>query len=167
MTLPISIAQKLQQMLLQHISYPASALKHAMVEKMLLDGVLQKRLSGKSKAVIFIPNPATLLTYLKNHFGIADLDKYISAYLNEDLTRSDAVQVSGNSKLKPVRTFKGFLVHCYEPIAATLHGLTITINPAPGSFVFISDYESFFPDSTVTIVGIENPENFRKVHKQQ
>ena len=49
MTLPVSIAEKLQQMLLQKISFPASALKNTVVEKMLQDGVLQKRMSGKSK----------------------------------------------------------------------------------------------------------------------
>ena len=167
MILPISIAQKLQQMLLQNISFPASALKHAVIDRMILDGILQKRLSGKSKAVIFNNNPIAFHTYLKNQFGIIDLDEYITVYQNEGITRSDAVQVSGNSKLKPVRTFKGFLVNCYEPIGATLNGNAITINPFPGSLVFISDYESFYPDASVTIVGIENPENFRQVHKQQ
>lgn len=164
MSFPLSIAQKLQQMLLQGISYPASALKHAVVDSMVGDGVLQKRVSGKSKAVLYIANRAALQAYLKNQFGIADLDNYIEAYQNADLTRSEAVQVSGNSKLKSVRTFKGFLLNCYEPLAATLKGHAITINPAAGSFVFISDYESFVPDAEVTIVGIENPENFRQAN---
>lgn len=167
MTLPISIAEKLQQLLQPGASLPASALKHVAVEKMISDGVLQKRISGKSKAVILVSNPAALRSYLGNHFGVADLEKYIAAYKDADITRSEAITVSGNSKLKAIRSFKGFVVNSYEPIEATLNGESFTINPMPGSFVFISDYESFVPGAAVTIVGMENPENFRQVQRQQ
>ena len=167
MTLPISIARKLQQMLAQETSFPASALKHLAVEKMVQDGVLQKRISGKSKAVIFIGHPNALKSYLNNHFGITDLDKYISAYSDIEITRQEAIAVSGNSKLKAIRSFKGFLVNSYELLEATINGFAFSINPMPGSFTFISDWESFVPDPSVTIVGIENPENFRKVEQQR
>jgi hypothetical protein len=167
MTLPLSIAQKLQQLLPGDSSMPASALKHAVVEKMLLDGVLQKRLSGKSKSIIFIRNPDALQAYLHNQFGITNLNDYVSAFNNADLTRSEAVSVSGNSKLKVVRTFKGFLVNCYEPVKASLNGQSIVVQPVTGSFTFISDYESFIPEDYITIVGIENPENFAQIHQQQ
>ncbi|MES2646436.1 MAG: hypothetical protein V4717_06140 [Bacteroidota bacterium] len=166
MTLPISIAIKLQQMLLEGISFPASLLKHVAIEKMLEDGVLQRRLSGKSKSVIFLKNPAALHSYLSNHFGIGDLEKYIITYNKLDLTRSDAIEISGNSKLKAIRSFKGFLVNSYVPVDAVLNGNAITLQPAPGSFTFISDWETFVPDPTVIIVGIENPENFSQVQKQ-
>jgi Uncharacterized protein conserved in bacteria C-term(DUF2220) len=167
MTLPISIAEKLQLMLQQETSFPASGIKHSAVEKMLNDGVLQKRISGKSKAVIFIGNAVALRAYLQNHFGVANLEKYIAAFHNADITRSEAIAVSGNSKLKTIRSFKGFVVNSYEPIEATLNGQSFTINPTPGSFTFISDWETFLPSADVTIVGIENPENFRQVQRQQ
>ena len=81
MTLPVSIAEKLQQMLLQKISFPASALKNTVVEKMLQDGVLQKRMSGKSRAVIYIPGHQALESYLSNHFGVNNLAKYSACSL--------------------------------------------------------------------------------------
>ncbi len=167
MTLPISIAEKLQQLLQPGASLPASALKHVAVEKMISDGVLQKRISGKSKAVILVSNPAALRPYLGNHFGVADLEKYITAYKDADITRSEAITISGNSKLKAIRSFKGFVVNSYEPIEATLNGQSFTIHPTHGSFTFISDWETFLPSADVTIVGIENPENFRQVEQQQ
>ncbi|MEO7309908.1 MAG: hypothetical protein ABIX01_05900 [Chitinophagaceae bacterium] len=167
MTLPISIAEKLQQLLQPEASLPASALKHAVVETMINDGVLQKRISGKSKAVIFISDPAALRSYLNNHFGIANLEQYIVAYKDADITRSEAIAVSGNSKLKTIRTFKGFLVNSYEPISAMIDGKQFIINPPLGTLTFISDYEAFIPDPGVTIVGMENPENFRKVQRQR
>jgi hypothetical protein len=167
MTLPISLAAKLQQMLFEGISFPASVLKNTAVEKMLDDGVLQKRLSGKNKAVIFIRNPLALRSYLSNHFGIGDLESYITSYNNVEITRSEAINVSGNSKLKKIRSFKGFLVNSNEPVGAVLNGIAITIQSTPGCFTFISDWETFVPDPSVTIVGIENPENFSKIQKQQ
>ncbi|MES2774545.1 MAG: hypothetical protein V4722_10190 [Bacteroidota bacterium] len=165
MTLPISIAEKLLPLLQLGASIPASALKHVMVEKMLNDGLLQKRISGKSKSVIFISDPAALRSYLNNHFGIASLEQYITAYSNADLSRSEAIVVSGNSKLKAIRTFKGFLVNSYDAIETTLNGKPFFVHPTPGSYIFISDYESFIPELTVTIVGIENPENFHHVER--
>jgi hypothetical protein len=167
MTLPISIAEKLHRMLKDESTIPSSAFKGMVLEKMVNDGVLQKRLEGKSKAVIFISDAGALKSYLSNHFGIADLEKYISVYRNEGLTRSEAISVSGNSKLRGVRTFKGFVVNSFMPVDAVLNGASITIHPTPGSFIFISDWESFVPGPTVTIVGIENPENFRQVQRQQ
>ena len=167
MTLPISIAQKLDQMLMQETCLPASALKHAAVEKMLQDGVLEKRISGKSKSVIFISNPAALQSYLHNHFGVGSLEKYIATYNDTGITRSGAVGISGNSKLKTIRSFKGFLVNSYEPVEAVLNGVAIIIHPTPGSYTFISDYEIFLPDPSIIVVGIENPENFREVQRQR
>ena len=43
----------------------------------------------------------------------------------------------------------------------------LTIQPREGTFTFIYDFETFFPPDNITIVGIENPENFRHIQKQK
>lgn len=43
----------------------------------------------------------------------------------------------------------------------------IIIQPTEGTFTFIYDFESFSPTDNITIVGIENPENFRHIQKQR
>jgi hypothetical protein len=53
------------------------------------------------------------------------------------------------------------------PIQATLNGKPITINFTNGTFQFIFDFEKFIPEENVTIVGIENPGNFRYIGKQK
>ena len=75
--------------------------------------------------------------------------------------------ISGDSKLQSVRTFKGFLINTYDAIRADLSGNAIVVYPLPGSYTFIHDCENFIPDPVVTIVGIENPENFRLIEKQR
>ena len=39
--------------------------------------------------------------------------------------------------------------------------------PTEGTFQFIYDYERFILPADITIVGIENPENFRQISQQQ
>lgn len=167
MKLPLHIAQKLQQLLLPGSSLPASTIKHSIVNKMLQDGILQKQQISNSKAIVFINQKDNLAAYLHNHFGIGNLEEYINQFSNQTLSRATAASISSNSKLKSIRTFKGFLINCYTPIEAILNGKKITIHPAEGSYTFISDYENFTVPANTTIVGIENAENFSQIKKQQ
>lgn len=165
--LPIHIAVKLQEMIAGNIAVPASALKHPAINKMLEDGVLQKKQIGKTKAVILIRDATGLPAYLHNTFGINSLNDYIQKYADENLGRSGAISISGNSKLKSIRTFKGFTVNSYQPIKTILHGKEFIISPPDGSFTFITDWETFAPNAPVTIIGLENAENFRHIRRLQ
>jgi hypothetical protein len=167
MKLPLQIAKKIAQLLLPNTSLPSSLMKHAVVNKMLEDGMLQKQQIGNSKASIVISAKENVQSYLHNHFGITNLDDYILLLEQTEMSRAEAIAVSGNSKLKSIRTFKGFLVNCYKPVEAWLGERKITINPTEGIFTFISDYEHFSIGENVTVVGVENAENFRQIAKQQ
>ena len=167
MKLPIHIAKKLQQLLQPGTSIASSTMQHAVVTKMLEDGLLQKQQTGKTKALLFIQNKENVAAYLSNHFGIANLEEYITILEGEEQSRAVNVTISGDSKLQAVRTFKGFLVNSLDPIHAELSGNPTLIHPLSGSYTFIHDFENFAPDPAVTIVGIENPENFRQIEKQR
>lgn len=166
MNVPIAIAEKL--ILLQMgEKIPSSKLTHKVIETMLGNGILEQQIQGRSKKLIFLRSPERLNDYLRNHFGINNLHDYVSVHKQEDALRNDFVAISSNSKLRKVRTFKGFLVNCYSPIQATLNNEPISISPTEGSFQFIYDFEKFTIPADVTIVGVENPENFRYIHKQK
>jgi hypothetical protein len=83
------------------------------------------------------------------------------------LKRADAVTLSGNSKLQRVRTFYGFLVNCCRPVSATLYEKPFIVEPAEGTYTFIHEWQHFKLHPSITIVGIENPENFRYIHLQE
>jgi hypothetical protein len=167
MKLPLHIAKKLQQLLLKEEPIAASTMQHPSVSKMLEDGLLQKKQLGKTKALLFIPHKEHIPAYLANHFGINNLEEYTRVLESEEQSRAINITASGNSKLQPVRTFRGFLVNSYEPVDAVLNGKPICIHPLPGTYTFIQDAENFIPDPSITIVGIENPENFRQIEKQR
>ena len=166
MKLSTSIASKL--LALQNgLTLPESKLRHPVVTAMLDNGVLKKRIQGKTKVHIFLPEKTTLSNFLFNHCGISDLEAYIANADREDLTRGEAINLASNSKLKVIRTFKGFLLNSYSPITGTLNNKNVRISSLDGTFTFLNSFESFVPNAGFTIIGIENPENFRWIEKQK
>lgn len=166
MNLPISIAEKLIAMQ-KGEKIPFSKLKHSIIDLMIENGILKKQIQGRTKVVIYITDGNQLSAYLKNHFGINNLESYVEGLKGIELSRAEAIDISSNSKITAIRTFKGFLVNCFQPVECLLNGRTIIIYPNEGTFTFIYDFESFSPVDAITIVGVENPENFRYIKKQE
>lgn len=161
----LSDARKLQQFR-QGEQLSASNFKGELCQLLLEEGILQVH-PHKSRASYSIPNVTSLDMYLHNRYGIADIAIYIRLLEAPEVERSALAQATGDSKVRPVRSFKGFCVNSYLPVPASLNGTDILICPLEGSYLFVADYEHFIPEPDVTIVGIENPENFRYVHRQQ
>lgn len=153
--------------LAQGQTIPSSRLKGEWVDEMLREGVLHS-ISRRSRIVYQAIDGNALRTYLANHYeSLRDLEA-VQAQLESDqstLLRADQVAVSGNSKILPCRTFSGFLVNAYDPIPAHIAEQECIIHPLEGTFLFITDYTSFTLPPDILIVGIENPENFRYIHK--
>ena len=84
-----------------------------------------------------------------------------------EASRSEQVQLTGDSKFVRSRAMKGFLVNSYEPIKAMLNNSPLEIRPPEGSYTFIYDYENFSIPEDVLVMGIENSENFRRIRRQQ
>lgn len=164
MIIPTHIATKLLS-LLEGESVAFSQAKHHVVQDLLNEGIIETQ--GRIKKKLVLTNRNALELYLQNRYGINDIKNYIEIDENENLTRKDLIAVSSNSKLKKVRTFKGFLINCYEPISAVINNKPITISPTEGMFQFVYDFESFCLDQNTTVVGIENPENFRFLEYQK
>lgn len=164
MKLPLNIAAKIL-LLETGEKIPSSKLRHGIIEDLIIEGIIYK--PGKLKSTVQLVDKQQLKLYLENRFAIKDLGNYIETLKKENLIRADLVAVAADSKLKLVRTFKGFLVNCYSPITAIINGEKIIISPTKGTFQFIYDFESFIPEKDITIIGVENPENFRYIDKQQ
>ena len=166
MKIPVTIAERL--ILLQNGErIPACKLRHRIIHEMLDNGLLKRQIKGRSKSLIFLSDRQAADSFLKNHYGIANLQHYVEALKSGDITRAEAITVSSDSKLKNTRTFKGFLVTCYNPVPVTINGQPAILNPAAGMFHFIYDFERFTIPPDVTVIGIENPENFSCIERQK
>lgn len=164
MKISLPVAKILNE-LTQGNSIPSSKAKQILFNELVIENILSRK--GRIKKTIQLIDKEALRVYLKNKFQIADLEKYIYVLEKEQVTRSELVSVSGDSKIRKVRTFKGFLINSYQPIHAILNNKPILIEPLEGVFNFIYDFESFIPNKEATIIGIENPENFRYIAKQK
>ncbi|MBI3141977.1 MAG: hypothetical protein HYZ16_04045 [Bacteroidetes bacterium] len=164
MKVPIHIAEKLLQ-LSQGETIPSSLAKHSLIEDLVLEGIIERK--GRIQKSLLVLNNKALHTYLQNKCSINDLQQYIQVSRKKEVTRTELVAATSDSKHTGVRSFKGFLVNCYSPIQVTLSGKQITLHPVDGTFEFIYDYEQFVLSPDITIVGIENPSNFRHIDKQK
>lgn len=163
MKIPVHIAEKLL-LLSQGEILPSGSVKHSLIDELVIEGIIER--NGRIKKLLRLHDNTALENYLKNKCSIGNLSLYIETCRKEEITRSELVLVSSDSKLWRVRTFKGFLVNCYSPIQATLNRKQIILNPVEGTFQFIYDCENFLLSPDITVVGIENPENFRHIGEQ-
>ena len=166
MILPISIAEKLS-LLAQGEHLPASRLSHSLVDELIGEGIIAIRISGRTRSTLYIADLTAFNNYLHNKWNIANLGDYILTLKNATATRADLIAVSNDSKTLARRTFRGFLVNSYMPVACTMDGAQLIIHPPAGTFQFVHSFENFIPEADVVIVGVENAENFRHIARQQ
>jgi ribosomal protein S17 len=154
---------RILRQLLQGEVLSASSAKTKLIDVLTHENLLI--VSGKHKKTIRIKNEHELYTYFSNQYQI-DLKEYL-ALENINNDRASFTKITNDSKDSTARVFKGFLVNSYQPLNAILNNKTFQISPAEGSFIFIYDFENFIIDPYITIVGIENAENFRQIQKQK
>lgn len=164
-----SVAALQMKQLLDGERIPFSRLSHPVFRQLLDEKILSVQLQGRSKRICYLTDGALLTNYLYNQFGIVDLDEYarqLSSAGNEG-SRTENIKLSTHSKLTVIRTFQGFMVNTYGPIKVSINDVKQTLHPATGSFVFIYDYPTFDIPADITVVGMENPANFRYIENQQ
>ncbi len=146
-------------------SVPGSKLRGTMFERLKEEKLLVAITHGSRKSFQAV-NCESLRFHLNDIYGLRDLEKCLYLAESDHTSRAEMVHATGNSKLRPSRSFKGFMVNCLQQIEGNLNGQTFNLQPLHGTFTFIYDYESFRISEDVIIVGIENPENFRWISKQ-
>lgn len=156
------ISASLQELLDGH-TVASSRLNPSLVTELMGEGLLTPVIRGSRKSYR-AQNRESLRRYL--------MDKDESFRLLESSSENPASRASqatstGNSKLVTVRSCPGFPVNAYEPIPCILNGQDLVINPAEGSFLFVTDWQSFSIPSDVIVIGIENMENFRMIRRQK
>lgn len=147
-------------------SLTAGELKGEWAERILEDGVLTVSTQGSRKKFRAV-DAATFRKYAEDKFEISSLEEAYRLLAEGGGSRAEQVNTTGDSKYRAARTFKGFLVNSYEPIPAQLGGNALLIAPPEGTFIFVADYETFKIPTDVTVVGVENAENFRHVSRQK
>ena len=167
MRLPESFAKKLI-LIANREMVPIGTFKSKQAKELLnlflSEDVLQKVKAGNTFKV-YANNGEKLKNFLKERFGILDLDKYIHLLSNPTATKAEATQITSNSKTKNTKVYSGFFIRTYVDITARLNGEELNLKTVNGCSLFISDYDHFHIPADVTIVGVENPETFYLIHR--
>lgn len=162
----ITIEQaKLLKELSEGKKVPLSRLKARIFQQLIQEQVLlrQKESHGWN---IYTDQPQSLLNYLYNHYIRCTLDEYIERGQAAP-SRSNNIRMSGDSKLKETELWQGFYFKVSEPIHAQWQGRPLTLLPYPeGIPVFMPQPETLSLPEDVTVVMIENSENFLKIETQ-
>lgn len=145
---------------------PASSLKGDWFEQMQADGILVAVTHGSRKSMR-VADISSFRSYLASQFDIRDLELTSELLSGKSADRASQVDITGDSKFLSHRTFTGFLVNSYQPIAAILNENPLTILPPDGTYMFVADYQHFSIPEDVVIIGVENAENFRQVARQK
>lgn len=122
--------------------------------------------SSGSRRALRVVSPIAFDAFLKGR----GLDP---AYLAETLesmhdpdSRARLVQLTGDSKVVPVRSCPGFPVNVVAPLRVLVGQRKILLCPCPGTFLYVSDFQHFRIPRETLVVGVENMENFRLPERQ-
>ena len=138
-----------------------SKLSSKLIDELMAEGLLSVVTRGSRKSY-----RARDIEALKR-FLIDKDESYRMLDVNASDSRASMAAETGNSKLVKVRSCLGFPVNSYEPIMCHLNNGDIVVGPIEGSFMFITDWETFTIPEDVIVVGIENMENFRMIRQQR
>ncbi len=138
----------------------------AILQKLLSDGVLSSQTSGRRKK-IYCLDSQRLKDYLKTHFGLLDLEIYISQFEQKPSHRHEVLQASSNEKqVSGIKPFRGFLAKSINEISATLRKKPLQLNSLTGTALFVQDWEGLEIPPNCQIVIVENFENFAYLESQ-
>ena len=149
------------QALLAGEQVASSKMSSKLIDELMAEGLLSVVTRGSRKSC-----RARNIEALKRYLIDKD-ESYRMLEVCASGTRASLAMETGNSKLVAVRSCPGFPINTYEPITCMLNGREIIVNPQEGSFLFISDWQSFTIPQDVIVVGVENMENFRKIRQQR
>jgi len=168
MSLPLPFAKKLLRLLSQE-SIPIGQFYDSQINKQLLHSFLEERIlfskPQRNKNYIYCPNTENLKNYLREHYGIKELESFISYLENDEATKSDGAIYASNTKAKKIRVMQGFFIKTYEDIYGNLKNETISLKPPEGTWIYLVDFQHFKIADNVTIIGVENPETFRYIDR--
>lgn len=127
------------------------------------DGVLVKRAISARRSQVGCPDVQRLHNYLRQQYGILSLDKYIENYEGRGTDGVGSLEAVTSTKTFRKESLQGFFIKSWNA-GGMLNGQALPSVPE-GAELFIVDFAALAVDPEVVIVGVENPECFRKLEQ--
>ncbi|NCC10975.1 MAG: hypothetical protein EOM31_10840 [Bacteroidia bacterium] len=156
-------------LMLNNQSVPSSAFPQWLANELRGEGLLTVSTQG-SHLSYRLSDPQGCRRFIKNEYTEGKEPEAFLEMLSvskEIITRQMLVKKANDSKRIKQRTFKGFLVNCYEPIEAVLNKERCLLSPCRDSAIFIQNPDEFNIPPDIRVVGVENGENFQYIREQR
>jgi hypothetical protein len=163
MTLKISFAKALKRMAEGETLKASEIRDKSMLKRFVRDGIIQQFPATRTRFVYRIKDHSLLETYLNANYNIKSLQAYIGLQSQNEATGEESLHATYHTKEKRTVSMPGFFIKSIQPLTVKIHDHHLQLPNAPGTEMFISDPENFCISAEYTVVGVENPEVFRKI----
>jgi len=135
------------------------------LQHFIRDGIVQKIPAGGRRYHYKVSDGQALSAYLNVNYEIHSLENYLDLLAQEEVSGEEALQSTYSTKTRRSAVMKGFFIDSIQSLTIPYGAEQLSL-PAPGDTgIFLFTPEKLKPKEHVTIVGVENPEVFRKIKR--
>lgn len=165
MKITIGLLEKLMA-LMEGKFLPSSSFPSTLLNALKEENCIVFRTQGSRKSVRAV-NGDMIAFFARQRLGINDIRAYREALVENVNTRSGWAELTGDSKAKPARGWKGFPLAVLEPITVVYNDKPLLLTPNKGVSLIIHEYTRLSIPEDIVVVGIENGENFMMLEQQR
>lgn len=137
-------------------------------QSLLSEGLVSVTMKGRSQTLY--PLSASLVkSYFSRLARFTDLDSFMDmarrVHLGYEPTRTEAAQLSNDSKYWGTDVMKGVRISAITPVDVSYLGKTLRVDPPLGTSVEVDDWKSLEISRTTSVVAVENYHTFMRIRE--
>ncbi|MCF8233040.1 MAG: hypothetical protein K9J27_12735 [Bacteroidales bacterium] len=135
------------------------------LQRFIEDGIIKKVPVGGRRYQYVVDSPDALIHYLAVNYQVHSLERYLDLFDREFVSGEEALQATYSTKTRRSHVMSGFFMESTEPVELRYGSETLKL-PAPNDAgIFLFSPQKLDIPRHITIVGVENPEVFRKIRR--
>jgi len=162
-TIPLAFARCLLQLVGGEVVSASAFAQKKLLQRFVEDGMIEKRMVSARRFNYGCSNPQRLLNYLEQQYGILSLDSYVTNFEAGEKDGVTSLEAVTSTKTFRTQSMQGFFIKSYNA-NVMMKGEVLPTVPE-GVELFVVDYQEFSVSPQTVVVGIENPECFRKINQ--
>lgn len=162
-TISLAFARCLLQLAGGEMLSASAFAQKKLLQRFVEDGMIEKRMVSARRFNYVCSNPQRLMNYLEKQYDILSLESYISNFEGGEKDGVASLEAVTSTKTFRTQSMQGFFIKSYNA-EVIMNGEELPTVPE-GAELFVVDYQALAISPQTVVVGIENPECFRKIHQ--
>lgn len=135
------------------------------LQRFIEDGIIYKVPAGGRRYQYVVNCPDALAHYLAVNYQVHSLERYLDLFEHESVSGEEALQATYSTKTRRSHVMNGFFIDSTEPVELRYGSEMINLPAPDDAGIFFFSPEKLDIPKHITIVGVENPEVFRKIRR--